>query len=229
MCTSILSNRGKTIVGWNLDILDMTHRVTTSAERVCIEVHDSREGWLPLFGANARGDFVAMPTCHPFDPRSNPASGGHSILMLDIALLLGQRTFQETRALAEAEPVYSLPGVTFMGALSDRNGNALQIIPGQGVRYLEKPPYAVLTNFSPFKMAAEAHPWMGWDRYQCAEKMLSEASDSFDVSDCFAILKATAQEVCPTVVSMVFDVSENRVYWCEHRQWDKISHWQLPA
>ena len=30
MCTSIISNRKKTIVGWNLDILNMEHRVTVS-------------------------------------------------------------------------------------------------------------------------------------------------------------------------------------------------------
>ena len=52
--------------------------------------------------------------------------------------------------------------------------------------------------------------------------MLEEASDGFDVSDCFEILKAVSQEVCPTVVSMVFDVTEMSVYWCENRQWDKI-------
>ena len=30
MCTHIVSNRKKTIVGWNRDILGMTHRVTAS-------------------------------------------------------------------------------------------------------------------------------------------------------------------------------------------------------
>ena len=48
------------------------------------------------------------------------------------------------------------------------------------------------------------------------------ASDDFDVKDCFAILKKVSQEVCPTVVSMVFDVTEMKVYWCEKRQWDNI-------
>ena len=34
--------------------------------------------------------------------------------------------------------------------------------------------------------------------------------------------KAVAQEVYPTVVSMVYDVSEKKVYWCENRKWDQI-------
>ena len=66
MCTSIISNRKKTIVGWNLDILDMEYRVTVSDIGVLIEINDAAEGWLPLFGANSRGDFVGMPICWPF-------------------------------------------------------------------------------------------------------------------------------------------------------------------
>lgn len=60
------------------------------------------------------------------------------------------------------------------------------------------------------------------DRYQTAEKMLSKATEMFGVQDCFDILKACSQIVCPTVVSMVFDVTEKKVYWCENRSWDKI-------
>ena len=51
--------------------------------------------------------------------------------------------------------------------------------------------------------------------------LLDKASDDFDVEDCFEILKAVSQEVCPTVVSMVYDVTDRTVYWCENREWDK--------
>jgi len=222
MCTSIISNRRKTIVGWNLDILGMEYRVTSSDHGVYIEIDDATQGWLPLFGANARGDFVGMPTCHPFDARSNPSQNEHHIIMLDMDLLLEKRTFEEIRTIAEQEPICSVPGVTFMGSLSDGSGNVLHIIPGQGVRYYERPQYQVLTNFSPFKMDSETHPWMGWDRYCLAKEMLENAADDFDVADCFRILKAVSQEICPTVVSMVFDVTENTVYWCENRNWDRV-------
>ena len=222
MCTSLISNRKKTIVGWNLDILDMEYRVSVFDRGVFIEINDPKEGWMPLFGANSRGDFVGMPTCWPFDERSDPAGAGENVIMLDIDLLTQKKTFDEIKTIAETKPVYSVPGVTFMSALSDGDGNVLHVIPGQGYRYYEKPVYQVLTNFSPFKMDSETHPWMGWDRYQTAEKMLAAASDDFDVADCFAILKAVAQEACPTVVSMVFDVTEMKVYWCEDRRWDCV-------
>ena len=222
MCTSIVVNRKKTIVGWNLDILDMEYRVRPNEDGVYIEINDAKEGWMPLFGANRRGDFVGMPTCWPADKRSDPVGPGENVIMLDIDLLLQKKTLQEIRVIAEKGPVYSIPGLTFMSALSDREGNVLHIIPGQGIKYYEKPDHAILTNFSPFKQDSETHPWMGWDRYHKAEDMLKDATEDFGVEDCFDILKAVAQEVCPTVVSMVYDVGEKTVYWCENRKWDKI-------
>ena len=44
MCTSIISNRKKTIVGWNLDILDMEYRVSEYDAGVYIEINDATEG-----------------------------------------------------------------------------------------------------------------------------------------------------------------------------------------
>lgn len=223
MCTSIISNRNKTIVGWNLDISNMEYRVCEAQDGVYIEINDKTEGWLPLFGANRRGDFVGMPTCWPFDERSNPKCDSENIIMLNIDLLTMKKSFSEIKKVAETKTVSSVPGVTFMSALSDKDGNVLHIIPGQGYNYYKKPKYQVLTNFSPFKMNSEIHPWMGWDRFNTAEKMLKQASDDFDVKDCFDILREVSQEVCPTVVSMVFDVTEMKVYWCENRRWDNIN------
>ncbi len=221
MCTSFVSNRNKTLIGWNLDLLGMEYRVREAVEGVFIEINDPIESWMPLFGANCRGDFVGMPTCWPFDDRSDPKGDESSILLLDIDLLTQKKTFEEVRRIA-ASPVCSVPGVTYMGALSDKNGNVLHIIPGQGCKYYEKPVYAVLTNFSPFKMNREEHPWMGWDRYHTAVSLLQNTSDDFDVRDAFEILKAVSQTACPTVVSMVLDATEMKVYWCMERDWENI-------
>ena len=217
------------IVGWNLDILDFPWRVRRAPEGVFIEIDDQKEGWLPLFGANRRGDFVGMPTCWPFDGRSDPAGDGENIILLDIDLLMQRKTLQEIRAIADRRSVFSVPGVTFMSALSDSEGNVLHMVPGQGCLYYEKPEYKILTNFSPFKQDSEKHPWMGWDRYQKAEAMLRNALDDFDVKDCFDVLRAVSQEVCPTVVSMVYDVQERTVHWCENRQWSMIETARLKA
>lgn len=227
MCTSIVVNKRKTIVGWNLDLLDMERRVRCAKEGVFIEINDKTEGWMPLFGANSRGDFVGMPTCWPYDKRSDPTGDEENVIMLDIDLLLMKKTFDEVRSIVEARPVSSIPGLTFMGALSDANGNVLHVIPGQGYRFYEKPEYAILTNFSPFKQDSELHPWMGLDRYKTADELLKKAPDDFGIDECFEVLKAVSQTVCPTVVSMVFDVKSRKVFWCEDRDWGNIKSFEL--
>ena len=60
MCTSIISNRKKTIVGWNLDLGCMDCRVREDVHGVYIEIDTPKDGWLPLFGANDRGDFAGI-------------------------------------------------------------------------------------------------------------------------------------------------------------------------
>ena len=228
MCTSIVANGKKTLIGWNLDLAGMEYKVVAERDKVYIACLDATEGWMPLFGANARGDFVAMPTCWPHDARSNPVSGQEpNMIMLDIDLLLGKKTLQEVREIVERESVCSVPGLTFQSQLSDAEGNVLQIVPGQGVRYMQAPKYAVMTNFSPFRGDAERHPWMGLDRYDVATEMLERHGGDLDVDGCFAILQAVSQTVCPTVVSMVFDVRERTVYWCERMQWNDIQRYQM--
>lgn len=222
MCTSFVVNRQSPIVGWNLDLLDMQYRVRTTPEGVFIEILDATEGWMPLFGANRRGDFVGMPTCWPQDARSDPKEDATHIIHLDMDLLLQRKTLDEVRRIAESGPVASVPGLTFMGALSDKDGNVLHIVPGQGTRYYARPSYCILTNFSPFKGDAERHPWMGLDRYRTAEAMLANAAEDFGVQDAFAVLRAVSQTVCPTVVSMVSDTKARTVYWCNERRWDDI-------
>lgn len=222
MCTSVVVNRKKTIVGWNLDILNMQYRVRPEKSGVYIEINDATEGWMPLFGANSRGDFVGMPTCWPHDERSDPSGNDLNVIKLDIDLLLQKKTFEQIKKFAENNPVCSVPGLTFMSSLSDKDGNVLHIVPGQGCSYYEKPDHKIMTNFSPFKQDKEKHPWMGWDRYKTADEILSRENEDFDVGDCFELLKAVSQEECPTVVSMVFDVGEKTVYWCENREWNCI-------
>ena len=225
MCTSIIHNGKKTIVGWNLDILDMEYKVVAEDDKVYIAINDKTEGWMPLFGANNNGNFVAMPTCWPYDGKSDPKQKDcYQIIMLDIDLLLKKKSFADIKNIAENNNIYSVPGVTFQAQLTNKQGDVLQIIPGQGYNYIERPIYSVMTNFSPFKGDTELHPWMGLDRYKIAKDMLEKADKNFDVDDCFKILKAASQTICPTVVSMVFDVTNNTVYWCENRQWNNIQN-----
>ena len=219
MCTSIVVNKKKTMVGWNLDIMDFEYRVRPTDNGVYIEVNDATEGWMPLFGANRKGDFVGMPTCWPHNDRSDPTGNDTNIILLDIDLLMMKKTLKEVLDFVNDNRVCSVPGLTFMASLSDSNGNVLHIVPGHGFMYYEKPAYKIMTNFPQHPLK---HPWMGLDRYQKAEELLSMATEDFDVEDCFNVLKEVSQTVCPTVISMVFDVTEGTVYWCYDRNYNQI-------
>lgn len=223
MCTGIVRNAKKTIVGFNLDLLGMEHRVNADGNHVFIEIKDAQFGWLPLFGVNSKGNFVAMPTCHPYDARSDQKNDNQvSVLAADIDLLLEKRSFDEMVELAQKGAIFSLPQVTWQIQISNKEGDVLRHTPGQGCEVLSKPDYCVMTNFSPWKENRKEHPWSGADRYDIAEKALKESTDDFDVEDAFRILKEVSQEVCPTVVSLVYDATKNAAYWCENREWERV-------
>lgn len=220
MCTSIVCNiNDKTLVGFNLDILEMEYQIIEDDHKVAIAIYDEKEGWLPLFGVNHRGDFVGMPTCWPYDNRSD--GDGLNIVNLDIDLLLEKHCFSETKMLVENNKICSVNGVTFMSQLSNKNGDVINVIPGQGYLYKSKPKFSILTNFSPFKADSEMHPWMGLDRYNIAYNKIKSLND-ISVDIMFDLLASCSQTVCPTVVSIVYDANNNIVYWCENKEYNNI-------
>ncbi len=221
MCLSIVSNKGKTTVGFNLDILNMQYRVNAGDDRFYVEIYDQTEGWMPLFGANARGEFVAMPTCWPYDSRSDYSEGAINVINLDADLLLCKTTFADAVNTARTKKICSVPGLTFQSQLSDKDGNVLQVVPGQGVEYKTKPELSLMANFSLYKWDSETHPWMGLDRYKAAKKVLDD-SKSVDYRECMSALAAAANHDCPTVISIVFVPSEMTVYYCLDMQYDKV-------
>ena len=80
----------------------MEHRVTVGDKAVVIEILDKTEGWMPLFGANCRGDFIGMPTCWPYDKRSDKAESEPNVIMLDIDLLTMKKSFEEIKAIVSS-------------------------------------------------------------------------------------------------------------------------------
>jgi len=227
MCTAFVVNKGKTICGFNLDILNMVHKIYTFDDMFYVAIDDPDLGLLPLFGVNNLGEFVTMPTCHPYDCKSDKNEKQDINMMnVNIDLLTKKRSFADTIKLVQDGRVCSVDKQTFMAQLSDKQGNVLQVIPGQGYVYKNKPTYSIMSNFSPFKYDSEKHPYMGLDRYETAKRII-ESKDKFEVDDAFEVLEATHQEVCPSVVSFVYDASQNMVYWSENYDYSKREKLQL--
>ncbi len=52
-----------------------------------------------------------------------------------------------------------------------------------------------MTNFSPFKGDSEKHPWMGFDRYRTADRMLTNAAADFIVLIILPVIEAHQDKV----------------------------------
>jgi hypothetical protein len=226
MCTSIVFNGNKTIVGFNFDNSYWKYRIVASPLRVFLKVK-VREGlWEPIIGVNRQGDFVNYPQMNPLAPAGVYRRSGiyKRIDMINRELLFGKRSFADTVSLVKTSPLCNEPQCSLQAQDSNRFGDVLQIEPGIGHSFLKRPRLAVMTNFQlSHESETKNHPWGGYDRYVLAKKMLNEAMDDFDVSSAFEVLKAVSQSrvECPTQWSVVYDASAHKVYWCENREWDQ--------
>jgi len=232
MCTSIVVNQKKTIVGFNFDNPGWKYHIVTKNKAFYVSLWVNNRLWQPCFGCNARGDFVNLPAMNPGVVESQYPGENKTYHYLDrenLRLLLKQITFSELTSLVEANPFYNEKDNSLQAQDSDKEGNVVQIFPGLGYKILAKPAYSVLTNFQLMKEESTHHPWAGVDRYEKANALLKEAKPEFDVKDMFDVLKAVAQEDggAPTAVSIVFDSNANKVFWCQNRKWDDIDTWEF--
>ncbi len=161
MCTSIVSNRGKTLVGWNLDILDMEYRITVLKERVSIDIYDDGR-WLPLFGSNSRGEFINMPTCWPYDSRSDPAGPDcRTVPQTNSDLLLGNTTIGEVRRyLGEGGGYTASPASPTRPSIPTGRGTCCKSSPARGTHGRSAPLFRSSPTFPPSRGTGNSTP--GW-------------------------------------------------------------------
>ena len=215
MCTSIVVNKKKTIVGFNFDNPGWKYHIVTKNKAFYISLFVNNHLWQPCFGCNARGDFVTVPAMNPGVKESvYPGEGQehHFIDRENLRLLLKQITFEELELLVKTNPIFNEKDNSLQAQDSDKNGNVLQIFPGLGYKILAKPAYSVLTNFQLMQEESVHHPWAGVDRYEKANALLKDAKEDFDVPDMFALLKATAQE-SGGAMGVILANHENRRCW----------------
>jgi hypothetical protein len=226
MCTAFIFNGKHTIVGFDFDNSGWQYKIDHDSKTFMVSLFANKEFWLPVFGGNNKGNFGCLPTLNPPAPKAvYPGEGNfYFIDRLNAKLIDGSLSFKELKSLVFHNPFYNEIGNSLQAQESDKDGNVLQIYPGLGFKYLEKPRYSVLTNFQLLVEEKEHHPWAGVDRYQKATQCLLNANDDFGVKDAFALLKDVTQNLptCKTDVSIVFDVTSNEIYWCEKMNFDKI-------
>lgn len=108
--------------------------------------------------------------------------------------------------------------------LSDRQGRTLVIEPGIGHRLDTTGRYSLITNYS--LLAPEARSLSSSQATTAMSErnaQLAAASESFSVTDGFALLHAVRQEEpWATRVSFVYAASENAVYYVQNNHFDNI-------
>lgn len=225
MCTSIVVNKSKTLVGFNFDNPGWKYHIVTKNKAFYVSLLVGKL-WEPCFGCNARGDFVNLPAMNPGVKEGyyRPGSGLFYIDKINLDLLLEKISFQQLVDIVKTNPIYNEKRCSLQSQDSDENGNILQIFPGLGYKIIEKPAYSVLTNFQLMQEEKSHHPWAGVDRYEKANARLKEAKDDFSASDLMALLQEVAQQSggAPTAVSFVYDVESKTVTYCENRRYDDI-------
>ena len=222
MGTGIIYNGWKTIVGANLDLKDTQFKVVCEKDKVYVATLDKEGKFVPILGANANGNFASLSVCLPYDKRSEKSAHSTAIENIVSDVILENTWFENVLSTAKFKSISSKQNISKLAQISNLSGDVLQIIAGQGYKFFQKPRYSVLTNYSPMKGIRENHPFMGHDRYKVADYHLFKATPSFDVQSCFDVLKLTSQKIFPTVVSMVFDATNNIVYWCLYGDFDKV-------
>jgi hypothetical protein len=223
MCTSIVVNKNKTLVGFNFDNPGWKYHIVTKNKAFYISLLVGNL-WEPCFGCNSRGDVVNLPAMNP-GVKEGYCQADKDLCYIDkinLDLLLERITFDQLKALVESHTIYNEEHLSLQAQDSDHDGNVLQIFPGLGYKLLPKPEYSVLTNFQLLKEEKEHHPWAGVDRYEKANALLKEAKEDFSSQDLLGILKEVAQYDggAKTAVSFVYDVESKTVTYCQNRHFE---------
>ena len=109
---------------------------------------------------------------------------------------------------------------TEMEALALENSKIKQFSPKYNIKLKDDKSYPYI------KVTKEDYPRLVMTRKRTADggTYFGPYSNSATVR---TIIRTVSQTVCPTIVSMVFDVQERTVHWCENREWNAIQTVQM--
>lgn len=236
MCTCIIFNGNKTIVGFNFDNPGFEYKIITNKKKAVVSLKVGNNHYEDMFGVSSTGNFINVPTMWPERveakyKRSTKNNKYYYIDRMNNDFLNNKITFDEIISIVKKYPIINEKNVNLQCQDSDKYGNILELFPGVKpyYRYTKRPRFNVLTNFQTLEKDTVIHPWSGRDRYEKATKMLESAKDNFDVKDAFEILAAVKQTIvaCPTDVSMVYDATENIFYYVEHMDYNNIKSYKF--
>ena len=227
MCTRFVYRGNSTITGFNFDI-DLAvwnHQLLMDREHFAIGILRPDGQRHTYHGVHRNGNVGTLLYVHgaPAGAFRN-APDCLSIAELTEQFVQARLSLDEVLHILQHKAITYAPDATMQAMLSDRQGRTLVIEPGIGHRLYTTGRYSLITNYS--LLAPEStQPFIvpGDDRYERADAQLAAASESFSVTDGFALLHAVRQEEpwAPRV-SFVYAASENAVYYVQNNHFDNI-------
>jgi len=229
MCTSFVFKGNDVIVGFNFDNEPTADIKIKSKDGFVYGVYRFKDRFSASFGVNRDGGFSNQLTVPPSEKGSYLRST--SVQRIDLLAedyLNSKISFEQAVDIASKRPLVNVPGLSVHSQLSDRYGRVLILEPGRGYKVREEK-YSVMTNFSFFEpMATKDASGSGYDRYITASRILQNATEVFGPMDGMKLLEQCRQTGSfVTLVSMVYSVRENKVYWCLRGDYEKLLYKQF--
>lgn len=235
MCTRFVYNDDDMITGFNFDI-DLNiwkHKVIAEKERFYIGILRPDGTYHSYHGLNKNGNVGTLLYVHE-NPSGNHTdslkNSFHTMAVSDLTeqFIKNEITFDEILSLLQTTEIVYAPDTTMQTMLSDLTGRTLIIEPGLGYR-LEKRRYSLLTNYSLLDPVTTA-PFIvpGDDRYERADKILSNFQSPFSVEDGLSLLRTVRQEgMWATRVSFVYSRKRQTVYYVEDNHFEHVLEYRF--
>ncbi|MCR3757470.1 linear amide C-N hydrolase [Clostridium felsineum] len=237
MCTSAAVYKDKPMYLMNFDFFEVESR---------IRIEDKGDIPVFFFEINQGGQFLetaGMNTKGFFGNFQGNLSDSHKNIIPDKSCITIDKLYREflnsDKSIEELLNVIKKKKVVYPptppeynkmhNMFADKMGNAIVLETSDGENDITKikDDFLVMTNFpvGQFKnINYKKVSGIGSDRYIKAYEYISNIGANFSIDNAFDILKSTAQKEkdFETIISMVFDPNELRVYISIRRQFEKI-------
>lgn len=226
MCTSFIHRGAKTTLAMNFDNNGMGYKITDKYPGWFVVLVDGGYGFLPSFGVSRKGEFfnslLVNSNGKGLYKRPSQKSTHTSKLIAD--LLEAKLNFDDLSTYLEKVEVVNTPNYSCHNFICDRHANTWIVEPGRENLYFDNQAYDfnVMTNVSIVDVK-NGEAAMTCPRYIKTSEALTSINE-LTLEAAFEILSSVSQSEgdWTTALSLVYVKSEETVYYCYNRDFNKI-------
>jgi hypothetical protein len=237
MCTTFVYRKKKVIVGMNFDNDGKKYRISDNKNKGFLITVKMGPAEFPSIGVNAKGVFINDQMVDSNEAgmykRQNEKRWVTSTLVNNI--LQSNIQFDEILSTLEGIEIVNAPKISTHNLIVAKNGDICIVEPGRRnvISRKEESEWFVLTNF-PISEYNEIVPkkvtGSGSERYLKTLKLMEGINELLTIDNGFKILKSIQQNgpEWTTAISILYDATEQNIYYCQNRQFDDVRKMKLP-